>query len=267
MRLLCITSLPFQLSEPGRAAVSAWALLVKVWTWCHSELYLCLIFLTNTPPILKKTHSHTDRLLVSLTHAGSPFLPPPFLLFPLPCQHKPVMWLSQIMRWEFYCNSLWAWHQSVRMTATASVRALWYRAPSVDCYELMLDTQPALSGPPAMHFKVGDQGSTCAWHPENDNASASLHLLLRASPQDTKACRQLPHYLALWRKCSFRSGIYIQEEGSALSVFYTNTGGPKQCEGQRKDRPTRQSGNRFLAVSCLIAQAFIDKIQHHTTYL
>lgn len=187
----------------------AWALQVEV---CQHGATVSCSYAWFFSPIhpQPKTHSHRDRLWC---HPPKPVPlppPPPFLPFPLPCQHKPVMWLSQIMRWEFYCSSLWAWHQSVRRTTTqASVCPLWYRAPSVVCCELTLDAQGALSSPQGTHFKVGDQGLTCAWHPENDNASVSIRLLLRARPRDTMACRLLPHYIAPWRKSLFRRGIYI----------------------------------------------------------
>lgn len=175
------------------------------------------------------------------------------------------MWLSQIMRWEFYCSSLWAWHQPVRMTADeVSLHAPWYQAPSVDCYELTLDTQAALSGPPAMHFKVGDQGSTCAWHPENDNASASLHLLLRASPRDTKACSRT----ILLCGGSTHSVVRYTYRKEA-SVFYTNTGGKRQCEGRRKDSTGDPDETTWQHIQfCLIGEKCIDKIhQESTPYL
>lgn len=155
----------------------SWALSAEVWTWCHSELYLCLIFLTTAPPPKRKDTLTYIQTLVSATQACSSYPPPTFLPFPLPCQHKPVMWLSEIMRWEFYCGSLWAWHQSATTVTVASEQGslvvgalcwlLWAHTACTRCSV----------GPASSHFKVGDQGLTCAWHPENDNASASLHLL------------------------------------------------------------------------------------------
>lgn len=44
-------------------------------------------------------------------------------------------------------------------------------------------------------------------------------------PETQRHAGLLPHCSAAWRKCSFRRGTYIKEEGSALCVFYTNSGG------------------------------------------
>lgn len=62
------------------------------------------------PPNLKKRHTHIQTDF-GVAHPVPHPHPHPFLPFPLPCQHKPVMWLSQIMRWEFYCTSLWGWQR------------------------------------------------------------------------------------------------------------------------------------------------------------
>lgn len=171
------------------------------------------------------------------------------------------MWLSEIMRWEFYCRALWAWHQSVRRRAAG----LWCAGSlvwSALCWSLWAHNHCSCGS--AMHFKVGDQGSTCAWHPENDNASASLHLLQDTSPPNTKGRRQRPQYFSSWRKHIFTTVIYIQEESSALSAFYTNTVGQRQCgKGQQR----RHTGNRFFEALCLTAEALIDKSHHHTAYL
>lgn len=56
-------------------------------------------------------------------------------------------------------------------------------------------------------------------------------------------------------------GIYIQEEGSALSVLYS---GSVRARGRTT---RRQSGNRVLVMSCLIAEALIDKMQHITALI
>lgn len=206
------------------------ALLLEVLKQCHSKLYSSLVSLTSAPPPLKK-----DTLTQTLVSATpSLFLlptPSAFLPFPFPCPHKPVMWLSEIMRWEFYCSALWAWHQSVRGDSHRGLCAGSLVWGALCWVQWALTEAKRCSRRPAMHFKVGDQGSTCAWHPENDNASVSLRLLQDSSPPNTKACRQLP-YFSSWRKRLFTRVIYIQEEG-ALSGFYTNTGGQRQCEGSR----------------------------------
>lgn len=179
-------------------------------TWCHGELYFCLIFLTNTPPPFpnkRHTHIQTDFGVTN---------PPPLSSHspPLPTQACDVTVSDNEVRILL--------HQSVRMTAAqAYVQPPWYQAPSADSRGLRPDTETALSGPPAMHFKVGDQGLTCACHPENDNGSASLHLLLRASHRDTKAYWLLPQYFAAWRKHSFRKGdIHIGRRQCSMCILY-----------------------------------------------
>lgn len=39
------------------------------------------------------------------------------------------MWLSQIMRWDFYCTSLWGWQWT-----QAFVHPPWYHTPSADSW-------------------------------------------------------------------------------------------------------------------------------------
>lgn len=146
-----------------------------------------------TPTLKKKTHSHTDRHLVSPTHAGSPFLPPHFLLFPLPCQHKPVMWLSQIMRWEFYCSSLWAWHQSVRMTATSGLSAcflvlsalcwlLWAHTGYTDC-SLRSSSNALQSGRSRVDLRMTSREWQCLSQPTSTvTCQSQRHKGMQAAP-------------------------------------------------------------------------------------
>lgn len=66
------------------------------------------------PPLIKDTLTYRQTLVSPTPH--------PFLPIPLPCQHKPVMWLSQIMRWEFYCTSLWGWQRLRPMRRLPGIR-------------------------------------------------------------------------------------------------------------------------------------------------
>lgn len=108
------------------------ALLVEVSTWCHGELYLCLIFLTNTPqlpppsPNKRHTHIQTDFGVTN---------PPPLSSYspPLPTQACDVTVSDNEVRILL--------HQSVRMTAAqADAPAPWYQAPSADSCGLAPDT-------------------------------------------------------------------------------------------------------------------------------
>lgn len=112
-----------------------------------------------------------------------------------------------------------------------------------------------------MHFKVGDQGLTCAWHPENDNGSASLHLLERCSHRDTK-----PHWLlpqGVRRKCSFRRRPYIKEEGYVYSIQILAS---KISVRGRGDRVAAAS---WYCPFWLLRHQMIryNAISSHTTYL
>ncbi len=103
---------PIPVKWAGECSSLAWALLVKVRTWKQSELYLCLIFLTNATPTLKKRHTHTDRLWCR---------PPPPLSFlspPLPTQACDVTVSDNEVRILL--------HRSFGMTAAeGSVRRPW----------------------------------------------------------------------------------------------------------------------------------------------
>lgn len=188
----------------GECSSLASALSAEVSTWCHSEMYLCLIFLTNAPPALKNRHTHTQTDS-GVTHPS--LFPTPTLSSPsppLPTQACDVTVSDNEVRFLL--------HQSVGMTAAQASMV-----PGALCCGLTDCSQ----SPSAVHFKVGDQGLTCAWHPGNDNASASLHLLLRAGPRDTKTCRLLPHYFAAWRKFSFRRGDIHTGRGQwSMCILY-----------------------------------------------
>ena len=153
------------------------------------------------------------------------------------------MWLSQIMRWEFYCSSLWGDDSGPGPWLSG---ALCWLARSH-------------SGPPAMHFKVGDQGLTCAWHPENDNASASLHLLLRAGPGDTKARRAAPALLCCVEEVLIQEGDIHKGRGQCSMCILYKQWWVEAVWGQEEGH-----GGDRVAVT---AGALIDKIQHHTAYL
>lgn len=74
-------------------------------------------FFSPIPPLLfpiKDTLTYRQTLVSPTPH--------PFLPIPLPCQHKPVMWLSQIMRWEFYCTNLWGWQRLRPMCSLPGIR-------------------------------------------------------------------------------------------------------------------------------------------------
>lgn len=191
--------------------VRQFGLVQAYWSKCeHGATVNCASDWFFSPPAFKKKR-HADRLWCH----PPPLSPFPHLPPPQPTQACDVTVLDNEVRFLLLLSvrmtSILSGSQRPLLTAT---RSHWIHT--------------ALSGPPRMHFKVGDQGLTCAWHPENDNTSASLHLLLRASAGDTKAHRLLPRCPTAWRKHSFRRGggfTLIQEEGRALCVFYMHTGG------------------------------------------
>lgn len=89
----------------------------------------------------------------------------------------------------------------------------------------------SLRSPPAMHFKVGDQGLTCAWNLGNDNGSVGLHRLLRASLGNTKAWRLLPQYCSAWEGHTQegKEGIHT---GSVYSIKTEVGLGSVRCTGE-----------------------------------
>lgn len=197
---------PFLLSEPRKCCSVTWALLVEVSNMVPWWIVLLpcspawfFFFLTNVPPhphvLINDTLTYRQTV-VSPTHPhGFSSLSPP-----LPTQPCDLTVSDNEVRI--------LWLQSVRMTAVAGPCAACLVSGAL-CWLSAAPTGPgdgSLPGPPAMHFKVGDQGLTCAWHPENDNGSVSLHLLLRASLRNTKARRLLPQYCVAWRKDAFRKG-------------------------------------------------------------
>lgn len=99
----------------GECGSLAWALLVEVSTWCQSELYLCLIFLTNTPPPLEKRHT---QIQTGFGVTNPSLFPSPTLSSlspPLPTQACDVTVSDNEVRILL--------HQSVRMTVTQALCA------------------------------------------------------------------------------------------------------------------------------------------------
>lgn len=208
---------PIPVKWAGECGSLAWALLAEVSTWCHSELYWFFSPM-HPPPLKKKTHSHTDRLWC---HHPSLFpTPHPFLPFPLPYQHKPVMWLSQIMRWEFYCTSLWGWQRLRPLCSLPGIR------------------RPLLTpvGSYWIHRLISQvlQQCTSKWEIKGWLAH-DIQRMTMPQPAYTYCYVPVPETqrhtgcsrttLLYGGSTHLRGGIYIQEEGSALCVFYRNTGG------------------------------------------
>lgn len=143
------------------------------------------------PPLIKDTLTYRQTLVSPTPH--------PFLPIPLPCQHKPVMWLSQIMRWEFYCTSLWGWQQLRLMH-----RSPWYQAPSADSCGLAPDTDS---------FPQVLQQCTSKWEIKGWLAHDSQRMTM-AQPGYTYCyvpvteTQRLPRRCAAWRKSSFRKGDF-----------------------------------------------------------
>lgn len=138
---------------------------------------------------LKKTHSLSPFFSLSLSHSHiqtqtlvSPieaFSPAPNTSFSFPSPPLPTQ-ACDVAVSDNEVRILLLPSMSLAPVCEATTSGLWYQVPSVDHPELRTDPQTALLVPAAMHFKVGDQWMTCAWHPGNDNGWASLHLLLRA---------------------------------------------------------------------------------------
>lgn len=132
--------------------------------------------------------------------------PHPFFPFPLPCQRKPVMWLSEIMRWEFYCSSLAPACQSVVLASVGRP---------------LLGAQCTLSGPATMHFKRVRSRAAC----RNDNATASLQLTAVCQSRGHKGMCSSPALFFPYGGSAHSRGTpqpsspsSMQEEGSAQTV-------------------------------------------------
>lgn len=231
----------------------AWSLLLEVLKQCHSKLYSSLITSATPPPPPLKKDTLTEReTLVSATQACSSCPPPSLSSLPLPTQACDVT----------------VWDNEVRILLQSSVslapiceeeshRALVCRLSGMERPLLIaVSSQPLLSrvcnALQSGRSRVDLRMTSREWQCLSQPAPTARY----QSPKHKGG--QRPQYFSSWRKHIFTTVIYIQEEGSALSAFYTNTVGQRQCG---KGRQRRHTGNRFFEALCLTAEALIDKIQ------
>lgn len=142
------------------------------------------------------------------------------------------------MRWEFYCSSLWAWHQSVRRGTPASVHlCTGYRRPLLTA--TILHCVPRAPSQRLKHFTSkweikgwfahDIQGMTMPC-PASTCCQSLTHKDMQAAP--TLLCGGNTHS---GRWSDRQEGNIHTGKGSTLSGFHTNGGGWWQCEWQRKD--------------------------------
>lgn len=209
---------PMPVKWAGECSSLARALLLEVSTWCHRELYLCLIFLTTTPPTLKKRHTHIQTDFGVTHHSLFPSPTPTLssLSPPLPTQACDVT-VSDKWGENFIAPVCEDDSDSALCAASLVLGALCWLLWVPRIYrQLSRSSSNALqSGRSRVDLRMTSREWQCLSQPTPTATCQS---------QRHKGIQAAPALLAC-RKYSFGRGIYIQEGGSALCVFYMNTGG------------------------------------------
>lgn len=168
------------------------------------------------------THSHTGRLVSPTPTTCLP------LLLPLPSKHKPVMWLTQIMRWEFYGSSLWGWQQhrpvcsqpGIRrplLTLSGSLRSRRRLSPKSSSNALQSGRSRVDLRMTSREWQWLSQPTpTATWQSRKHKGTPAAPAVMQSRGR-TRSGREGGH---THRKC----------------VFHTNRGGLRQCEVHRRDR-------------------------------
>lgn len=198
-----------------------------------------LIFFSHQHPH-PKTHTLVND---TLTYRQTVVSPTPTTCLPLPLhsKHKPVMWLTQIMRWEFYGSSLWGWQQHRPACSLPGIRR-----PLL-----------TLSGSLETGRRLSPKSSSNAL--QSGRSRVDLRMTSRewqwlSRPTPTATCQSRKHkgpaaapaiLQCMGRTHSGREG----EHKYRKCVFLPNRGRFRQCEVHRRDRVAAEC---FFAVAILL---------------